>query len=434
VGKTILKRIGPNTDVTPLLIEKAIAEVKSSKVGKALDPGTPLMQAPSTQELKQCRDDLVSNLPAIVKHRNAPAVIDLLSSNPQTVEMDQLYAMMRMSLKRIDVAWAKIKPTGQDAMMDVIVNVKDLAGAKGAAGELRAAEFALPRSETINFAKDKEKYPGGQPATDERREQDIDISATRKGTSGQDERVYTEAKYDMDTFLDKAKKKKQQVMTSAGNVPKQLFMYGVVRDRVKLKPAKTPTKRLELYIANPHDWLLLFLPANARICKLLLANKWTIVIGNEVVSEDRANKLLAWVDTVARQQGTGKDADQKDWALKTSQNFTPLTLPLSRRPVACSALVSISAARSRILCCSSPMGSCMACSSPIPERSTFAISSASVGRSASICLRRSTSWRRTSTSGTMGCHARSRKRGLGQSSVPRSTRSGRWRAAAVGTT
>ena len=138
-------------------------------------------------------------------------ITNILTSKPPTVGVAFLRGQIARLLADIALHWAKIKPDGQHAIINLgLKKTLDIGDAKGAVGELTGVLFAVREGAQVNTGGKDKRLPndltiGGISS------QDIDIRYVKGGNT----RVYMEAKYDAKTLIDKYEGETLQVMKVA---------------------------------------------------------------------------------------------------------------------------------------------------------------------------------------------------------------------------
>jgi hypothetical protein len=326
-------RTGPPVDV-PLTLQmirdgkEAYAQDTTIDKSPELPPRSPGLKKFASEGLKSVLPTMHANDgPAF------DAVDDLLTNRITTELMESLSRELTVALIALDSYWMALKPKGRAAIRDMITNVTEFAGLRGAIGEVNAAWYAAAVGRTdVSVSNDKYFDPDVvTPWTPEPgwEYQDVDVAANTET-----ERFFTEAKYDMGTFLAKASetveqaeiraeeaerarqdrvaqqlkakssgsatgvvttptvatkpKRPQQPRTTGPErtAPAQLHRYERAAARTKSKPLKKAReKRLEVYIANSHDWLRLF-AGHKKLLDHLQAKRWRVVVTTQDVMDD----------------------------------------------------------------------------------------------------------------------------------------------------
>lgn len=316
-----LKEIVRETDADKIAIEKAIEKVTSSEFGPKEDDKKIRLPRRKTEEIVKYREIYTPLLPNIAKYKGGDGVIEKLATGATNKELQDLYDEIFTTLVLIDPMWDKLKPASQKKTLGMVVDVTEVGGAKGAVGELKAIHYIMggKASKPFTMGKEKLKYPGQDESTiKDKKDQDVDMSSTRKiGMSGEEERVYTEAKYDMRTFLHTYRIKKEKT-------PDQLINYNLVRDRKKpgnlLKKSVPKPKRVEVFVSQSHDWLFLFMPAQEKVLNMLLDNNWSIVIDSVEVKPSLA-KVLAEETKKFLRPIFSSTKQYTTWALENSVKY-----------------------------------------------------------------------------------------------------------------
>jgi hypothetical protein len=273
---------------------------------------------------------LTKKLIAIARHKDGPAVIQQVALMKQQPGLQAYFVEIEKVLIELDGHWQKLKPNAQDECCKAVLAIHEFGKARGAFGELSAAVWAATRNEVkpFNMGKHKAKFFGKQSVIDDQDyPQEIDVSYTYKGGKGAQKRVYVEAKYDMQTFLDKTG---DVQLTPSGSIPKQMYSYQLVRERNKpdTKPTSPSDRRLELFISNSHDWLLLFIRENRNVLKALLDNSWKIVVAGNKINPETAvqvgEKVDRLIDDAFRKSGK-RSQKIKGWAREMSKLYPTAT-------------------------------------------------------------------------------------------------------------
>jgi hypothetical protein len=286
---------------------------------------------PTDASYQQLRVQLLRDLPTMsTEHRGAEVIEFLAWFDVYNNELASLMRRVIMALVQVDRGWtAELKPAARNAICEMVRGISEVGRAKGAVGELEAVVYALPRKtplSKLNVGKTKSKNPTGSASfvdvADQTPGQEVDVSFTEAGGGGGgDGRQYVEAKYDMSTFLEKAK---DIIDVGSTELPKQMHSYQMVRGRVKAPSSKAPkSKSLTLFIADAHDWLMLFLPRYQKQLNALLVGRWKIVVAGSVIDEAYARKLAAWLEDAHTKKLTPPIDEQPEWAARASKEHPP---------------------------------------------------------------------------------------------------------------
>lgn len=287
---------------------------------------------PRTQDAKILATERLRGLIPTIHDQDPAAfrLVDALRNERVTTELtEQLGQQVTTAFIMLDRYWMELKPKSRDAIRDMVKNAKEFGSMRGLVGEAQAAWYAAAVGRTDVGVTNDKLFDPTSTSTEKPRpgleSQDVDVTSNTPT-----ERFYTEAKYDMGTFLKKASETVTQAEEAAAKgyqtqlkdrddrvkavqatgvtidppmpralppratdpvvmaSPAQLHRYEKVAQRPKATPLKRPrAKRLEIYLAQTTDWLALF-SGHAALRKHLQDKGWRVVVATHDVMADAA--------------------------------------------------------------------------------------------------------------------------------------------------